>query len=120
MSLTYTEDDTTKTATIVVSGKITKDDYDAIIGKMQAFIDTHGKVNLIEVVESFSGFDPSVIWPGIKFDFQNIRHIGKVAVVSDIGWISPFTKAAGYFMSTKLRMFDLAQLDEAKDWMASD
>jgi hypothetical protein len=38
-------------------------------------------------------------------------------VVSDIGWFSPLTKAAGAFMSTKLRTFDLAEEDAARDWL---
>ncbi len=119
MAIIYEEDDSTKTATITVSGKIVRDDYDAVLKPMQAFIDKHGTVNFIEVVESFAGFEPSVIWPGIKFDVANLKHIRRVAVVSDIGWISPITKAAGYFMSTKLRMFDMAELDEARDWVKS-
>ena len=119
MGLIYEEDDATKTAMITVSGKIERADYDAVIEPMQAFINKHGTVNFIEVLESFSGFDPSVIWPGIKFDFANLKNIRRVAVVSDIGWISPLTKAAGYFMSTKLRMFDMSELDEARDWVRS-
>ncbi|MCV2892672.1 STAS/SEC14 domain-containing protein [Lentibacter sp. XHP0401] len=119
MSLVYSEDDSTKTAMITVSGKITKEDYDTVITPIQAFIDKHGSINFIEVVESFAGFEPSVLWPGIKFDITHLKHIDRVAVVSDIGWISPITKAAGYFMSTKLRMFDMDELDEAKDWVKS-
>jgi len=119
MTLTYSEDDSTKTATITVSGKITRDDYDAVMAPIQAFIDKHGSINFIEVIESLSGFEPSIIWPGLKFDMANLKHIKRVAVVSDLGWISPFTKAAGYFMSTKLRMFDLSELDEARDWVKS-
>ena len=119
MTLTYSEDDSTKTATIAVSGKITKEDYDAAITPMQAFIDKHGSVNFIEIVESFAGFEPSIIWPGLKFDMANLKHIDRVAVVSDIGWISPITKAAGYFMSTKLRMFDMSELVEAQAWVRS-
>ena len=119
MTLTYSEDDSTKTAMITVSGMITRDDYDAVMVPIQAFIDKHGSINFIEVIESLSGFEPSIIWPGLKFDIANLKHINRVAVVSDLGWISPFTKAAGYFMSTKLRMFDLADLDEAQAWIRS-
>lgn len=119
MPLIYSEYDSTKTAMITVSGKITKEDYDSAIAPIEAFIGKHGTINFIEVIESFSGFDPSIILPGLKFDFAHVKHISRVAVVSDIGWISPLAKAAGYFMATKLRRFDLAALDEAKEWVRS-
>lgn len=118
MTIQYSENPETKTVEITVADKITHEDYDAVVERMQAFIDTHGTVKLIEVIETFKGFDPSVIWPGIKFDIKNLRHISHVAVVSDIGWIGPLSKAAGAVLTTKLRTFDIAELDAARDWIA--
>ncbi|SLN69018.1 hypothetical protein PEL8287_03845 [Roseovarius litorisediminis] len=119
MAITYSENDETKTVEFTVSGRVTRADYDKVVAPMQAFIDRHGKVKMIEIIESFDGFEPSVLWPGIKFDFQNIRHISHVAVVSDIGWISPVSKAAGAFLSTKLRTFEMSEVDQARAWVAS-
>lgn len=120
MTIHYEENDATKTATIKVSGKITEADYKAAVEPMQQFIDRHGTVRFIEVIESFHGFDPSVIWPGMKFDWKNLPHISRVAVVSDMGWIGPLSKAAGYFMNTKLRTFGLDELEEARKWVQED
>jgi hypothetical protein len=102
-----------------VSGKISREDYDTAVAPMQAFIDRHGTVKFIEVVESFKGFDPSILWPGLKFDWQNIQHISHVAVVTDIGWMGPMSKAAGALISTKLRVFDMDDLNAARDWIAT-
>ena len=118
MTISYTECDTSKVAEIVVSGRITWDDYEEVIGKMQAFIDRNETVKLVEIVESFSGFDPAVIVPGIKFDWKNIEHMSHVAVVTDIGWIGPLSKAAGALISTKLRTFDVQHLEDARRWIA--
>ena len=85
MTIEYREDDATRTAEVLVRGKITMEDYTAAVEPMQAFIDRHGTVKFIEVIESFSGFDPAVLWPGIKFDWRNISQISHVAVVSDLG-----------------------------------
>ncbi len=120
MTIRYEEDDASRTATITVSGKVTEEDYRAAVEPMQKFIDKHGKVRFIEVIESFRGFDPSVIWPGMKFDWKNLPHITHVAVVSDLGWIGPLSKTAGYFMSTKLRTFGLDELEEARKWVQED
>lgn len=119
MTLTYSENPDTKVVEMRVSGRIEKADFDSVIGKLQAFIDTHGTVKFIEVIDDFGGFDPSVMWPGMKFDFKNIPHISHVAVVSDIGWIGPISKAAGALMPTKLRTFHIAELQDARDWITS-
>lgn len=119
MTIQYREDDSTKVAEITVSGKITLEDYTSAVEPMQAFIDKHGTVKFLEVIESFSGFDPATLWPGIKFDWKNIMHISHVAVVTDIGWMGPMSKAAGALLPTKLRVFDLDDLDEARDWLAN-
>lgn len=116
MTIRYEENDKTKTVIMTVSGKITAEDYQAAIEPMQAFIDKHGTVRFVEVIESFHGFDPSIIWDGIKFDWINIQHISHVAVVSNWGWLSPLSKAAGYVMGTKLRTFGLDDLEEARQW----
>ena len=118
MTLSYTECDTSKVAEIIISNHITWTDYEPVVRKMQAFIDRNGTVKLIEIVESFSGFDPSVILPGLQFDWRNIAHISHVAVVSDIGWVAPLSKAAGALLPTKLRTFDLRHLEEARIWIA--
>lgn len=119
MSLIYSEDAESKVMEIRLDGRVTRADFDAIADKVQAFIDAYQPVRMVEIIDSFEGFDPSVLWPGIKFDIRNIRHISHVAVVSDLGWISPLSKAAGAVISTRLRTFDMAHLDEARDWVRS-
>ncbi|CUX79746.1 MAG: SpoIIAA-like protein [Roseibaca calidilacus] len=118
MTIEYREDDATRTAEVLVRGKITMEDYTAAVEPMQAFIDRHGTVKFIEVIESFSGFDPAVLWPGIKFDWRNISQISHVAVVSDLGWVGPLSKAAGALISSQVRFFQLDELNAARAWIA--
>lgn len=119
MSLSYHEDPATKTVEFTVRGKLTKEDYERVVTPMQAFIDAHGQVRVVEIVESFSGFDPAVLIPGIKFDLKNLSHISRAAIVSDIGWFSPLVRAASALTAIEMRMFEMDQLDEARDWARS-
>ena len=89
MAITYTEFPEKKRVEFTVSGQITKADYDSIAGPMEAFIDAHGTVQMIEVVDHFSGFDPGLLLPGLRFDIKALPHISHIAVVTDIGWLSP-------------------------------
>lgn len=118
MPVIYAEIPETNICEIEVSGHVTRVEYDEVVGRLQDFIDARGEIRLIEIVRDLKGFDPSVIWPGIKFDLRNIPRITHCAVVTDIGWMGPVSKAAGSIMSTRLRTFDTAQLDDAREWIA--
>lgn len=117
MSVSYTEDEASGIVEFRVDGHISRADYDPLVETLQGFIDRVGTIRLIEIVESFPTFDPSILIPGIKFDMRNLRHISHVAVVSDIGWMSPVVKAAGAVISTRMRTFDMAELDAAREWV---
>ena len=90
MAITYTEFPEKKRVEFTVSGQITKADYDSIAGPMEAFIDAHGTVQMIEVVDHFSGFAPGLLLPGLRFDIKALPHISHIAVVTDIGWLSQY------------------------------
>lgn len=118
MPVTYKESDDTKTVELVVSGKVTQTDWDAVAPRFEKFVEKSGTIRLVEIIESFKGFDPILLWEGIKLDFKVIPHISHCAVVSDISWISPISKAAGAVMPMQLRTFPLAKADEARAWIA--
>lgn len=119
MTATYQEFPETRTFELTVSGKVTMEDFDALSVPLEAFARTHGKIKLLEIIKDFQGFDPGMLWRGAKFDLRIIPQISHCAVVSDMGWISPLTKAAGAIINTQLRTFDLGEEEEARAWLAN-
>ena len=119
MPVAYAADPETRVIELIINGKVTQDDWDAVVPEFEAFMEAHGPIRLIEVVESLTGFEPSLIWEGIKFDFKAIPNIRHCAVVTDIAWMSPLTKAAAAVMPLNLRVFPLASVEDAKDWVAT-
>lgn len=119
MPTTLTTDAKTAVATIEVEGRVTREEFDRLVPEFEAFIEALGTVRLIEIIHSFDGFDKSLLWEGLKVDMRVIPNISHCAVVSDIGWMSPVSKAAGAFISTKLRTFPMRDLDAAKAWVAN-
>ncbi len=118
MTISYVEYPDTKTVEIHVDGKVAREEFDTVIADMDRFIQSYGKIKLLESVTTFKvGMDMYMLWEGMKFDLKNIRHISHCAVVSDIGWISPFSKAAGAFIATKLRTFTMGEIDLARAWL---
>lgn len=117
MTIHYSDDDSTKIAEMTVSGRITMADYEAVAAPLEKFAERHGVIRFLEIVREFGGFDPSVLLPGIQFDFRMIPQISHVAVVSDLGWISPIVKATGAVMPFQMRVFDLADEAAAREWL---
>ena len=117
MACIYTEHETLPVAEIRVLGRVTDHDMDEIVPKMEAFIDKHGTIRLLEVIERFDGFDPTTILDGMKFDLKHITDVTHVAVVSDVPWVSFMTSAAAMVMPITVRVFGLSQIDEARAWI---
>ncbi len=105
---------------IIVDGKITQQDFDRVADEMEELIDNYGKIKLLEEIREFDGFDPSVLWEGILFDIEHMKDFSHCAVLTDSGWIGPFSKAAGAFLPCKVRVFSLDQIDEARAWLNSE
>ncbi|MEO0413134.1 MAG: STAS/SEC14 domain-containing protein [Pseudomonadota bacterium] len=120
MACTYKEHPDTKIAEIIVDGDVTEEEFDAIAPKLEAFIQAHGRIKILEVIKNFTGFDWTMIPKGIAFDFEHLKDFSHCAVVTDSGWIGPFTRAAAPFFSVQIRTFSLAQQDMAWQWLVSE
>ena len=119
MACIYTEHKTLPVVEILVDGRVTEHDMDQILPKMEVFIEKHGKVRMVEIIERFEGFDPSTILDGIKFDVKHMTDLTHVAVVTDTPWIGFMTRAAAAVVPLTIRVFDLDALDEARAWIAA-
>ncbi|MBO9471386.1 STAS/SEC14 domain-containing protein [Endozoicomonas sp. G2_2] len=94
MNVEYKENAEQKTVGIVVDGKITQADFDSLVPKMEAFIETRGSVKILEIIRNLDCFEPSVLIDGAKFDMKHIKHFSHCAVVSDKGRIGPLARLA--------------------------
>ena len=116
MACIYTEHATQPVVEIRVVGHVTQHDMDEILPKLEAFIRRHGTIRIVEVIETFEGFDPTTFLDGLKFDLNHLTDVTHAAVVSDIGWIGVMTRAASMVMPVTIRVFTMDELEEAREW----
>ena len=116
MSCIYTEDDSLPVAEIRVLGRVTEHDMDEILPRLEDFIEKHGTIRIVEVIDRFDGFDPTTVLDGMKFDIKHLRNVSHAAVVSDIPWIGFMTRAASTVMPLTVRTFSMADLEAARAW----
>lgn len=119
MTTKYQEFPDLQTVEITVNGRVTKKDFDKIAPKMEKFIEEHGTIKILEVIDDFSGFDLSVITDGIRFDLKHLKNFSHCALVCNDGWMGPFTRTLAPFFSIDIRTFKMDQLDEARAWLAT-
>lgn len=107
----------TAIAEIHATGRIGRDEYEAIVPRIEAFFDRHEQVGLLERVHDLDGMDLSVIPRDISLALRYQDRIARCAVVGDARWLELLTKAVEPLFRCEARYFDLAELDAARAWL---
>lgn len=101
---------------LTVDGPIHQADYEAAVAAVEELLQTHDKLNAIEVVKEIGWVDFGVWWKDLVFHLTHRNIFHRAAVVSDHGWIGPMTRFFAPLYPAELRSFPLDQLEEARAW----
>jgi hypothetical protein len=101
------------------SGFLSREDYQALFAFTDAAVDKLGRVNMIDIVESYAGFDDAILDEISEENFYSCRGINRLAIVSDIGWSCPVLANAPADISIESRSFTLSELDKARKWVCA-
>ena len=115
--ITYSEDSARGIVEMTLDGKVTRESFDEIAGKLGPLMDAQGKIGILKRIVSFGGIEPSALWEDFKFVYRHLRHVGAVAVVADKKWIEVWVKLASPFFKAESRFFEEDEVDEARDWL---
>ena len=102
-----------------ISGKVTAEDYDVMVPKLDEAISEHGKVNLLMVMGDFEGISGlDTVKADFNFGTHQYRKVDKAAFVVDKKWqewvvkiMYPLTRR------TDERYFSPEELDDAWEWI---
>ena len=105
---------------IEASGKITHDDYrNTLIPKAEAMI-ARGPIKMLYVIgKDFAGFELEALWDDGAFGLRHWHAFSDIAVVTDHAWMRAMVSMFKPFFHGNVRLFGLAELPAAKDWIAS-
>lgn len=115
--LTHKVDEASGIVELVIDGQVDRADYDAAIMAIDAMIERHGTVKVLEILKDFGWVDPSVWWKDTVWGLTHIRDFGRCAVVTDKGWVGPFARAIGALMPAEVRVFPLNAEEAARNWL---
>jgi hypothetical protein len=100
------------------SGKIAAEDYrDVVLPALEQAAKT-GDVRFVIVMRDFDGISGGAVWQDLKMGIEHLRAWKRIALVTDIAWMSHVTDLFGWMTPGETKTFSLDQQDEAVRWAA--
>lgn len=106
-----------KIVALTIDGHISTEDFDKLKKQLESRIENWDEVKILEVVKSFTGMSPKALFEDIKFGLNHYKDFSKAAVVTDKKWIDLLTKAIAPVAPFPVKVFELSELDTAKNWL---
>ncbi len=102
------------------SGKIAAEDYRDVVVPALEQAAKAGDVRFIIVMRDFDGISGGAIWQDLKMGIEHLRSWKRIALVTDIEWMSHLTDLFGWMTPGETKTFSLNQQDEAIQWVAAE
>ena len=81
-------------------------------------VDAAGGVRLVIVMRDFDGMSGGAIWQDLKIGIEHLRSWKRIALVTDIDWMSHLTHLFGWMTPAETKTFALDQQEQAIRWVA--
>ena len=115
--LSYKEHDNAQAVEILVKGRVLTEEFDRVASKLEAFINRHGQVRVLEIIEDFEGMDAVAFWHDIKFSLRHLKDFSRLAVVCPPETHHLWSSLVAPFMSCTVEHFAPGEEDAARDWL---
>ena len=100
------------------SGKIAAEDYRDVVMPAIEQAAKGGEIRFLVVMRDFDGISGGAVWQDLKVGFEHLRGWKRIALVTDIGWMTHITDLFGWMTPGETRTFALAERDQAVRWVA--
>jgi hypothetical protein len=103
--------------------KVTAEDYENVLvpAVEAARRAGDGKVRLLYVLgDDMPDYTTGAAWEDAKIGLGHLRSWERIAVVSDEDWLRRAIGGLGWLMPGEIRVFDMDDLDDAREWVASE
>jgi hypothetical protein len=105
------------------TGEIAREDYERVLGpELRSALDAGGGLRTLYVIEDLEEIEPGALWAdaklGVDVGLRNREAWVRSAIVTDIEWITRATRLFLWMIPGDARVFPLAELDQAKTWVA--
>ena len=111
-----------RAAAFAVSGTLTGDDYDRIIGEVEAKLATHPRIGVLLDLTRFEDFTAEAAWKDFRYDLSKLfalKRFPREAIVSDKQWMRIAAGIADPILPhVEIRVFEPGEREEAMRWVS--
>ncbi|MAE52322.1 MAG: hypothetical protein CMH27_10985 [Micavibrio sp.] len=105
---------------IASKGRITKADYDKIvIPTIEGALKTHDKISVLFHLEDIEGMELSAMWEDTAFGLKHWSDFKRLALVSDVEWVSGMTAFFGWMIPAEVKTFKEKDVAAAREWVCT-
>jgi SpoIIAA-like len=107
-----------------VWGEVTRADYaDVLMPAVEDAAEEHGGIRLVfQIGPDFEHFTAGMMFAdtteGLSFGVKHWSAWKRLAVVTDVDWLRHSMQMFGWMTPGEARLFSLAELEQAKEWVA--
>lgn len=114
-----TSNDQDNIVNAVAHGTVSWDDYEKIfLPAIEEKLKKHGKVRLLyHLGKDFSGYTLAAILDDAKLGVEHLTGFERIAIVTDVAWVSEASRIFGMFIPCPVKTFANAGAVEAKEWL---
>jgi len=107
---------------IRASGKLTKDDYVSVLEPALKEAKDSGDAHVLFVLPDYDGLEPQAFFEdlktGLAVELKDRSAWKKMAFVCGVEWVSKAMRMFTWAMPGELKVYEMDELDEAKEWVA--
>lgn len=102
---------------IVLTGRLTTEDYEFFVPHVERLIERHGKLRVLVDMRDFHGWDAGALWKDVKFDLKHFSDIDRLALVGDKKWEKGMAVFCKPFTTAEVRYYERERVEEAREWV---
>lgn len=104
---------------LTATGEVSADDYEkTLIPAVEDLLSRHEKIRVIyHLDEGFKEFSAAAVWDDAKMGMRHLTAWERIALVTDLEWLTTATLAIGFMIPIELKVFPCERMDAAREWI---
>lgn len=106
-----------------MSGEIKREDYEGVlVPELNRVVEAGKGLRTLYVIEDLDEFEAGALWADTKLGISlGVRHHEawvRSAIVTDVDWLVKATRLFTWMLPGEARVLPVAELEQAKSWVA--